>query len=130
MAGNLRRWRVHTLKKIPSYIFFPSQHFLKIYFIDYATTVVPFPPFIFFRSAWPLPPAFPHLSSRPRVTHITFLASTFPILFFTSPCLFSTYNLCYLFPVPFPLFPFSPSLLINLQVMSISVSLVLFSLFA
>ena len=48
-----------------------------------------------------------HVSSCLRVIHISSLASTFPILFLTSPCLFSTYHLCYLFPVPF--FPLSTS---------------------
>ena len=53
-----------------------------------------------------LPPSFPHLSSCPWVIHISSLASPFPILFLTSPCLFCTYHLCYLFPVLFPpLFP-------------------------
>ena len=36
--------------------------------------------------------------------HISSSASTFPILFLTSPCLFHTYHLCFLFPVPFPPF--------------------------
>ena len=47
---------------------------------------------------------YPHLSSCPWVIHINSLASPFPILFLTSLCLFCTYNLCFLFPVPFPLF--------------------------
>ena len=54
-----------------------------------------------------LPPAFPNLSSCPWVVHISSLASPFPILFLNSPCLFCTYQLCSLFPVPFP--PFCPS---------------------
>ena len=50
----------------------------------------------------------PSLSSYPWVIHVSSLASTFPILFLTSPCLFCTYHLCFLFPVPFPSFsPFS-----------------------
>ena len=37
-----------------------------------------------------------------------FFDSPFPILFLTSPCLFCTYHLCFLFPVPFlPLSPFA-----------------------
>ena len=44
----------------------------------------------------------PHLSSCLWVIHISSLASTFPTLFLPSPCLFSTYHLCYLFSVPFP----------------------------
>ena len=48
----------------------------------------------------------PCLSSCPWVVHISSLASPFPILFLTFPCLFCTYQLCFLFPVPFP--PFFP----------------------
>ena len=48
----------------------------------------------------PLPSAFPYLSSCPWVVHVSSLASPFPILFLTSPCLFSTYHLCCLFPFP------------------------------
>ena len=46
----------------------------------------------------------PRLSSCSWVMHISFLASSFPILFCTSPCLFCTYHLCFLFPASFPLF--------------------------
>ena len=53
------------------------------------------------------PPTSPPYSSCPWVIHVSSLASTFPILFLPSPCLFSTYHLCYLFSVPFP--PLSPS---------------------
>ena len=42
------------------------------------------------------------LSSCPWVVHINYLASPFPTLFLTSPCLFCTYQLCFLFPVHFP----------------------------
>ena len=96
-------------------------------FIDYAITVVPF-----FSSLYsplpssPLPPAFPHLSSCPWVIHISSLAFTFPTLFLPSPCLFSTYHLCYLFSVPFPPSPPPTPLLITLHVISISVILFLF----
>ena len=51
----------------------------------------------------PFIPLHPPFSSYPWVVHISSLASTFPILFLPSPCLFSTYYLCYLFSVPFPL---------------------------
>ena len=63
----------------------------------------------------------PTFSSCPWVIHISSLASTFPILLFTSPCLFSTYHLCYLFLVPFP--HFLPSLppFITIHVISIAV---------
>ena len=52
-------------------------------------------------------PHFPSpLSSCPGIVHTNSSASTFLILFLTSPCLFCTYHLCFLFPVSFP--PFSP----------------------
>ena len=59
--------------------------------------------------AHPLSPTSPHLSSCPWVIYISSLASTFLILSLTSPCLFSTYHLCYLFPVPFPPSPAFPT---------------------
>ena len=65
------------------------------------------PPFIPLCPVHPLPPTVPLFSSCPWVVHRSSLASTFPILFLTSSCLFSTYHLCYLFSVPFP--PLSPS---------------------
>ena len=65
-----------------------------------------FSPFIPLCPAYPLPTAFPSFSSCPWAVHISSLASTFPKLFLPSPCLFSTYHLCFLFPVHFP--PFSP----------------------
>ena len=72
-------------------------------FIDYAITVVPFPaPLTPLHPAHPLPPTFPPYSSCPWVILISSLTSTFPTLFLPSPCLFSTYHLCYLFSVPFP----------------------------
>ena len=77
-------------------------------FIDYAITVVPFPP-LHSTPSCP-PPSLPHPpshSSCPWVILISSLASTFPTLFSPSPCLFSTYHLCCLFSVPFP--PLSPS---------------------
>ena len=81
-----------------------------IYFIDYAITVVPFSsphPLIPLHPAHSLLPAVPTFSSCPWVIHISSLAYIFPLLSLTSPCLFSTYHLCYLFPVPFS--PLSPS---------------------
>ena len=53
----------------------------------------------------PPQPAFSLFNSCPWVVHISSLASPFPILFLTSPCLFSTYHLCSLFPLPFPYSP-------------------------
>ena len=53
--------------------------------------------------AHPLPPTFrPRLSSCLWVIPVSSLASAFPILFLTSPCLFCAYQLCFLFPAPFP----------------------------
>ena len=52
-------------------------------------------------------PPKPTHSSCPWIVHTSSLASPFPILFLTSPRLFSIYHLCYLFSVPFP--PLSPS---------------------
>ena len=97
-----------------------------ICFIDYAITVVPFPPPFSLCPAHSLPPTFPPFSSCPWVIHISSLASPFPILFLPSPCLFSTYHLCYLFSVPFPPSPPPTPLLITLHVISISVILILF----
>ena len=80
--------------------------FLKIYLINYGITVVPFPPFIPLCPAHTLPPSFPFFSSCPWVIHINSLASTFPMLFLTSPyflpTIYATYSL-HLFP------PLSPS---------------------
>ena len=81
--------------------------FFKIYFIDYAITVVPFPPLTPLCPAHPVPPTFPPISTCPLVVHVSSLAATFPILFLTSSCLFSTYHLCYLFSVLF--LPLAPS---------------------
>ena len=78
-----------------------SVSFKKYIFIDYAIKVVPFSPFSPLHPAHPLPPTFPHYSSCAWVILISSLASTFPILFLPSPCLFSTYHLCSLFSVPF-----------------------------
>ena len=55
-------------------------------------------------SAW-YRPSLQHsapLSSCPWITRISSLASPFPILFLTSPCLFCVYQLCFLIPAPFP----------------------------
>ena len=78
--------------------------------MDYVITVIPF----FF----PLSPSALHstslqhplssLSSCAWVVHISSLFSPFPILFLTSPCLFCSYQLCFLFPELFPLFSPGP----------------------
>ena len=80
-------------------------------FFKYILLIVLLPLSHFFLPFVPLHPApthqhpLPPLSSCPWVMHKSSLASPFPILFLTSPCLFYTYQLCFLFPVPFP--PFS-----------------------
>ena len=88
-----------------------------------------FPLFIPLHPSHPLLPTFPPFSSCLWVVHISSLASTFPILFLTSPyfvpTIYTTYPL-YIFPLsPLPTPP-----LITLHVISISVSLFLFQLFA
>ena len=92
-------------------------------FIDYAITVVPFPPFTPVHPAHLLPPTFLPYSSCPWFIHTCSLASTFPILFLPSPAYFpptiyATYSL-YLFLLSSPPTP----LLITLHVISISVLL-------
>ena len=109
--------------------------FLNNFFFKYITLIMLlqlsyFSPFIPFYPAHPLQPAFPPFGSCPWVIHVSSLASTFPILYLTSPCLFCTYHLCFLFPVPFPPFFPAPSGLITLHVISISVNRFLFQLFA
>ena len=65
----------------------------------------PFPPLL----STPLPSSNPSpLSSCPWVVHISSSASPFPIMFLTSPCLFCTYQLCFLIPVHFPSFSSFP----------------------
>ena len=73
---------------------------------------------------------FPTLSSCPWVMHISSLASPFLPLFLTSPCLFCSYQLCFLIPAAFLYFPPSLSQLITLQMISILMILFLFCLFA
>ena len=79
--------------------------FFTVYFIDYAIIAVPF-----FLPFMPPPSCnpknlqhFPLRSSCLWVIHISSLTSLFPILFLTSPCVFYAYQLCFLFPVSFPL---------------------------
>ena len=81
------------------------RYLFKIYFINYAITVVPI---------FPLCPAPPStsipstnslsLSSCPWVMHISSLASPFPTLYLTYPCLFCTYQFVLLIPCTFSLF--------------------------
>ena len=77
--------------------------YIYIYIIDYAITVSHVSPLYSPLPCTPFPPTSPPpLSSCLWVLCISSLASTLPILFLTSPCLFSLYRLCYLFSVPFP----------------------------
>ena len=84
-----------------------SFFFFLIYLLIMLLQLSHFRPFTQLHPAHPLPPTLPPYSSCPWVILISSLASTFPTLFLPSPCLFSTYHLCYLFSVPFP--PLSPS---------------------
>ena len=93
----------YLLSSFFQYNYFLSHQLLKIYILLIVLLQLShFFPLYSPLSCTPLPPSFPHLSSRPWVIHMSSLASPFPILFLTSPCLFSTYHLCFLFPLPFP----------------------------
>ena len=107
-------------------------YFLKLYFTDYASTVVLiFPPL-------PAPSSTPHslrqsihLCSCPWVMHVSSLATPFPILYFTSPWLFCNYIFVLLNPfTSSPIPPQPPSHLATLQMLSISVILTLVFLFS
>ena len=84
-----------------SLFYFYFYYFFKyIYWLCYYSSPIP-PPSL--HSILPTPPSHtPPYSSCPWVILISSLASTFPMLFLPSTCLFSTYHLCYLFSVPFP----------------------------
>ena len=99
---------VNILNFILFYLFI-----FKIYLLIMLLQLSHFLPPLFPSTLHTPPPVFPPFSSCPWVTHVSSLASIFPILFLTSPCLFSTYHLCYLFSVPFPLSPPSHSLVDN-----------------
>ena len=80
--------------------------FLNVFFIM-LLQLSHFLPFTPLHLAHPLSSTVSPYSSCPWVILISSLASPFPTLFLPSPCLFSTYHLCYLFSVPF--LPLSPS---------------------
>ena len=112
-------WVLH-ISSLPSpfpILFLPSPCLFATYHLCYLFSI--FSPIL-------LPPTFPPYSSCPWVIVISSLASPFPILFLPSPCLFSIYHLCYLFPVPFPPSPHPTPPSITLHVISISVVLFLF----
>ena len=96
---------VWLLEPLPSFLGFFFKNIF--YWLCYYNCPIS-PPFIPLHPAHPLPLTFPSFSSCPWVIHISSLASPFPILFLPSPCLFSTYHLCFLFPVPFPPFSLVP----------------------
>ena len=80
-----------------------SPHFFKLYFIDYAISCPDFPPFAPLHLAFPTPSDNPHtICSCPWVTHISSLATPFPILYCISPWLFYLYclipSLLHIFP--------------------------------
>ena len=121
-------WQGHACISLTKCFFFflGISFFKKMCFIDYAITVVPNFLLISLCPTPSLPPSSLPLSSCPWVVHKSSLAPSFPILFLTSPCLFCTYHLCFLFLVTLlPSSPFS-SLLITLRVISNSVILFLF----
>ena len=99
--------------------------FFWIYLLIMLLQLSHFHPFTQLHPAHPVPPTFPTYSSCPWVILMSSLASTFPTLFLPSPCLFSTYHLCYLFSLPSPPPPPTP-LLTTLHVISISMVLFLF----
>ena len=74
-----------------------------------------FLPFIPLCPAPLLPLAFPHLSSCPWVIHISSLASPFPNPIYFGPPVYAS------IPCTFPPTPLSPSLLMILHMISISV---------
>ena len=87
--------------------FFNSFFFKYIYWLCYDSCPISTPPLHSILSTPSLPHSPPY-SSCPWVILMSSLASTFPTLFLPSPCLFSTYHLCYLFSVPFPPSPPPP----------------------
>ena len=92
---------VHLLEELDCFLFLSTFYWLCYYICP--NFFSPFSPSFLHGP----PPAFPPLfSSCPWVIHISSLAFSFPILFLTSPCLFCTYHLCFLFLIFFP--PFSP----------------------
>ena len=90
------------------------NNLFKLYFIDYAITVVLISPLRPSSTQYPsLPQAiYPHHCSRSWVMHVSSLATPFPILCFTSPWLFCNYLFVLLNPLtssPIPLPIWQPS---------------------
>ena len=101
-----------------------------IYFIDYAITVVPFSPLYSPAPCTPAPSRIPPLQFMSMGHTYKFFGFSISHTILNHPCLFCTYQLCFLFPVPFPHSHHSLSPLISLHVISISVTLFLLQLFA
>ena len=102
--------------------------FKKWYFIDYAITGV-----LIFPSLPPsgqYPPPNSNHCSCPWVTHISSLATPFPLLYFTSLGLFCNYLFVLLNPLTFHPYPQCPSHLAPIKTFSVSMILSLFFLFA
>ena len=103
-----RHIHMSKLLKCTLYFLFRFTLFNIFYWLCYYSCPIFFLPFIPLHPELPLPPASPHFSSCPWVIHVSSLASPFPILLLTSPCLFCTYHLCFLLPLPFPPFSLLP----------------------
>ena len=106
--------------------------FFKVHFIDYAITVVPFfsplyspLPCTLLPTSIPPPPQFMSMGHACK-----FFGFSISYTILNPPYLFCTYQLCFLFSVPFPHSHTVPSPLITLHVISISVILFLLQLFA
>ena len=96
-------WMWLVAGKWPPFLFAASSSSFfnkNIYWLCYYSC--PISPLHSTPSCPPPPSHIPPYSSCPWVILISSLASTFPILFLNSLCLFSTYHLFYLFSVPFP----------------------------
>ena len=88
-------------------IIFPFKYILLIMLLQLSQ----FSPFATLHPVTPTlqqPTPLPRLSSSTWEVHVSSLASPFPILFLTSPCLFCIFPLCFLNPVPFPPLPLPP----------------------
>ena len=85
------------------------QSIFNTYFIDYAITVVPIFPLCAPPPGTPISSSHPLFSSYPWVIHFSSLATPFPTLFLTSPCLFCTYQFLLFNPYTFlPTLPLPP----------------------
>ena len=110
--------------------------FLCFYFLNYILLIMVLKLSHFFLPFIPPCPAPPFHQHTPPPQFMStghaykFFGFSISYTILNLPCLFCTYHLCFLFPVPFPHSPPSPSPLITLHVLSISAILFLFQLFA